>query len=244
MRFALILAFTFVAGASAEPRNPYLPRAVELLHDFKEAEALKVLTKASRWPQNSPGELAQVHLLTGLAHAALAHEASAIESFKLARMLAPELTLPPGQSPRIASWWALSGGRDVPTVAAPPDAPPQPVELSPARAEPALLDAVAVAPEAPAPTPAPTVMPEVRRTHSDWWVAGAGVAVGAGLAAAALTEGLSAQRHHQASVQADELGQAQSEYQIATASAQRANWLYAAGGALVAASVVVFAVGF
>lgn len=74
--------------------------------DLEEAAALETLAKAKQWPHNKPVDLAIIHLYEGLAHAGLSQDAEAFESFKKARSLDPELTLPSGTSPRLAEWWA------------------------------------------------------------------------------------------------------------------------------------------
>lgn len=105
---APILVCALLVLGAASPRvaaNPLLPRARQLLRSFQEEAALRVLERARRWPQNSPRELAEAYLLTGLAQAALAREREAVEAFRQARLLAPDLSLPKGAAPRVEDWW-------------------------------------------------------------------------------------------------------------------------------------------
>jgi hypothetical protein len=221
-----VLALEFVAGTSESPRNPHLAPARALLKEFKEEEALKVLVKAQRWPMNTPQDLAQTHLLMGLAWAALAREDKAIESFKLARMLEPGLVLPDEQPPRVKEWWARAVA-DAPTTTPEPSAePPVVVEPAPQQPQPATL----IVPSRPVP---------VTR-----WLGGAGVGVGLALIVAAITQGVSASAHFSSSQRLVGLGESQAEYAAALAASQRANWLYVLGGVALVAGGLTFGMSF
>lgn len=228
MGYALTCAVLVWLGQAPEGSgNPYLAQARVLLREFKEEEALKVLAKAQRWPQNTPQTLADAHLLTGLAWAALAKDDKALESFKLARLLDPAVAFPQEQAPRVRELWTRAGAdsaaADIPLAT---EAPP--VELS------------------PPPPSTPQVMmvrlePSIPPTR---WV-GTGL-VGAGLVALAVgvIEGVVANTHLAASKATADLSGAQAQYAQATAAAQRANWLYLAGGVLAAGGVVTVVVSF
>ncbi|MBL8949543.1 MAG: hypothetical protein JNK82_02115 [Myxococcaceae bacterium] len=141
MSLPVALAF---ALAAAPTGNPLLDEAVRQYDALDEVAALSTLARAKAWPQNTPHQLALVHLYTGLAHAGLAHEAEALASFESALVLEPELELPPGLSPRVRAWWARAGGalREPPSALRPADAPrvdaPPPLE-APQRVEPAAV---------------------------------------------------------------------------------------------------------
>jgi len=144
--------------------NPFLERGIGQVERLDEDNAVKTLEQARAWPRNTPEQLAQVQLWLGLAYAGLNQSSRAKESFRAALVLNPHLSLPPGRSPRIQSWWQESGGTISPTEMAQEAPPPRPAPA------PAVVTA---------PPPAPA--PELPRPSLSWkrWTGGS--LAGAGL---------------------------------------------------------------
>ncbi|MBK7861318.1 MAG: hypothetical protein IPJ65_22440 [Archangiaceae bacterium] len=130
------LAALLALALAAASENPDLAKGKAALRGLEPTLALRLLEQARTWPRNGPGDLAEIELYTGLAHAALAEEEQAVASFRRARTLEPSLELPPGSSPRIARWWEQA-------------APPEGSRVAPPAAP------VKVAPAMPAPVEAP-----------------------------------------------------------------------------------------
>jgi hypothetical protein len=105
---ALALALATAGQAGAAASNPWIDQARGELLDLEEEAALRSLARARAQVDNSPEELALVHLYEGLAHAGLANQAAALASFEAACLLAPALALPDWAGPQVRNWWAAA----------------------------------------------------------------------------------------------------------------------------------------
>ncbi len=237
----LTLQLALAQAPTTPPRNPQLAKAIELLKAFREKEALTVLEQARTWRDNTPADLAQVHLYFGLTFAELAQREKSVASFKKALLLDPAVMLPPDASPTVREWWASAGGpapsepgsgkpvvgpQDVPPSTVSPDAPP----LSPPGVAPPL-------------TPEATSSAAALRSGEDpsHWPRWAGVGfVGAGGAAAIAGGVLGAQANgsKHASDVAPTVGETLRLQKQAVGQATSATGLLiAAGGAAVVGAV-------
>ncbi len=213
-----------VSLAAAPTGNPLLDKALGQLDALDEVAALATLTQAKAWPSNTPHQLALVHLYTGLAHAGLAHEAEALEGFKSALVLEPELSLPASVSPRVRAWWLRAGGKapEPPAAKKPADAPrlDAPPSLEPAAApRPAVLEQR---------EPEPGV--GVRRPLG---VALAVAGVGA-LVAAVVLSVQAVELGNRANAEGRTIGDAQALHAAAEQRAQLSTGLYIGGGVALA----------
>jgi|CXWL01.1.fsa_nt_gi hypothetical protein len=198
--------------------NPHLTKAIEQVRALDEQAALVTLALAKNWPENTPGELAQVHLWYGLAYVGLAREADARDAFRAAILLNDALELPAGTSPVVHGWWKTLGGR---------------------QAKPALVPTKEV--RSPALVTAPTIVEPAPVRIRPWIgvaisVAAAttlGVGVYFGVQARALRTTAENTPHATTAVALN---------QEAVATAQRSNWLFATGaaGALGGAALIAF----
>jgi len=220
-RLPVLLLLALALPAAAQ-NNPSLAQALAQLRGLDEAAALQSLEQARRWPRNTAHDLALIHLYEGLAHAGMAHEELAEQSFRTALLLEPELTLPAGSSPRVTVWFEQAGGRrPVPLPPALPAVPPPPVARL---AEPEPREA---------PSPAVRKAPRVR------WGAWSLVGGGALAAGAGALVGRSA-RQQSSEARADaELSSSLAHQTSAENRALGANLLYAGGAALALAGGVL-----
>ena len=216
--WCLIVALSTSATARAE-QNPFLPEAIQRIRDFDERTALQLLDQARRWPHNTPADLAQVHLYTGLAHAGLAHEREAVDAFRAALVLDASLRLPDDVSPRVKEWWLRAGGVvDVPA----------PVELLPPEKTGIAL-----------PVEEPRAAPSRRLTWTGALLAGAGaIVVGGGI----YFSGQAVQLDGQAR-QDPTTAFASPVYRQAVRDAQTGNILYGVGGPLLIAGSALLIYG-
>jgi hypothetical protein len=218
---ALALAANLVL-AQVGAQNPYLGTAVRQIRDFDENGALRTLEQARGWSGNTPQILAQVSLLTALAHAGLSHETQAIDAFRSALLLDPSIKLPPRMSPRIREWWVKAGGvLTSPEEPAPGDEralTPEPVLVPP---EPAPRSEIVQ----PPPTPPPPI-------HWSRWVGGGTAALGLITLGAAVAVGSRVPGLDQQASAALGMDQAGPLHAQAVHSAQAANILYSVGGGL------------
>lgn len=201
--------------ALALQANPHLPKAIEQVRALDETAALATLELAKRWPENTPSELAQVHLWFGLAYVGLAREAEARESFREALALDEALELPSGTSPVVVGWWKALGGRT---------AKPKLVPDEVVGGQPLLVKPVE-------PLPPPRWKPWTAVAISAAAITTLGVGVYFGVQSRQLRA--SAENTEPAGV-ADALNQE------AIVSAQRANWCFGFGGAGALAGAALF----
>lgn len=208
-----------LAAASAQG-NPHLAVAAEQLDRLAATDALATLELAKRWPRNSTGELARVHLLRGLAHSLLSQEEAAVEAFKNALLLDPRLPPPSRWGPRVLEWWQRAARASSATAAAVATPPPA------ALAADAAVQAV---------TPPPRGLPLTRKLAIPFGVAAVGVAgLGGWSGALASNTARSAQAE-------PAIGQALNLQRQAEAQAQRANVAYIIASALaVSGGVLLF----
>lgn len=103
-RWTFLVLFGCLAGAaSAGNGNVYLAQAKVFYQGLEFEKCLARLDQASRMPDNSQAELAEVELYNGLCRFNLGKRDDAETNFKLALQLNPDVSLPPGTSPRIAA---------------------------------------------------------------------------------------------------------------------------------------------
>ncbi len=88
-------------GARAQSANPLVDKALELLEELEFDKALTILEKAIEDGGNNPSTIAEVYRLTGEIRATLGKRKAAIESFKFALVIDPQITLEKGSSPKI-----------------------------------------------------------------------------------------------------------------------------------------------
>lgn len=216
-----ILALAVVAQAQApggalESRNPYLVEAVQALRALEDDVAAQKLDQARRWPDNSPRDLALIHMYEGLVHAGRADEARARAFFKDALLLDPAVRLPSDASPRVRAWWTDLGGQ-VQSSVLPESTPPSD------GAPPGYAPSVTVLREGSR----ETARTGLRVAGGVTLAAGIGASIGAGVMAGQASSLVSR------SSAEPQVGAAVALHQQAQATYQRANWL-AAGGAVLA----------
>ncbi len=226
----VLAAFISLLATAPPGSNPHLAQAKQLLESYQEDQALKVLEQAIRWAHNSPHDLAEAHLLTGLAWAAKANEQNAIESFRQARILEPALKLAGDHSPRVRLWFDRAAAADALTPRELPTSTTTPVLERP-------IDAPSLAQEVKVPSGS-------GRTAILRWGGTAGAVLGAASLVAGVTQGLQAAAHQKRSLQQTEVTLAYSEHQQAVTSATRANILYAIGGGLAIAATAAIVLSF
>jgi hypothetical protein len=229
---SLPLGLALLVSLTAAPRqNPHLPRAVEQLQAFDAEGAQKTLELAKRWPYNTERELAEVNLYLGWAYAEMGKEDGTLESFRLARLLDPEVKLPADASPKLFELWVASGGTVARATTPPADAPME--DLAP----PTAPSSVALPPVAPVGgLSADPATPRPRR-----WVLPSVVADGAMvLLTTALVVGTRSMNNLSRSGTEPNVVSAQALHSRAKSEATTANVLFGCAGALGAASVVFF----
>lgn len=225
----LPLGLALLVSLSAAPaRNPHLPLAVEQLHAFDAEGARKTLELAKRWPYNTERELAEVNLYLGWAYAEMGKESETLESFRLARLLHPEVALPADASPKLVELWVASGGALARTSPPPSITPPE--GLAPPA--PSRAGAIPV-------TPVEGVSASSAERAGRQWILPAVVAAGAVIAlSTALVVGRTSMNTLARSNAEPGVSAAQALHGHAKAKATTANVLFGVAGALGAASVV------
>lgn len=120
-RWTLVFAIGWVATAAAQDKNVYLAQAKVYYQGLEFEKCLARLDQASRLPDNSRDTLAEVELYNGLCSFNLGKRDDAVENFKLALQFNPDVSLPPGTSPRIVDTFeplAAKARADRPTATA------------------------------------------------------------------------------------------------------------------------------
>jgi len=90
--------------------NPYLKEAARQLRALDERAALSTLARAESWAKDKPEALATVNVYKGMAFAGLNQKKEAIDAFRTALLLDPQVRLLPDASPVVRGWWAEGGG--------------------------------------------------------------------------------------------------------------------------------------
>jgi hypothetical protein len=230
---ALVLVMLAAGG------NPFLSQA-KLLHQGLDFEkCIKRLEQASRW-DNSPAQLAEIELYSGLCTFGLGDSRSASEHFELALKLQPDLTLPPLVGPKVTSLFNRARAKitkEAVQVAAEPakaEPPPKATNPEPVEAKPA-----------PAPAPAAAIVeappPEPKRRHIALPLILGGVSlVSAGLATyfGVTAKSLETSTHDSTAFESDSIAWAHQ----ASTNALLANVFWAAAGAVLVAAIITFIV--
>lgn len=236
MPAALLLA-TLCAESSvpvATPEvNPYLAQARALYERLEPQACLSQLDRASRW-KNTPAECVDIELLAGLCSFFSGNEQAAADRFELALRRSLDAKLPPNTSPKIGELFErirqqLTNHALEQRTPAPP--PPAPVQALPPSVPRPASDAGEGTPAAPG---------AGRRSY--WGPAALGGAAVLATAAGIILGVRAKQLQDKANSPSTPNDEANRVAANAIASAQAANWVFAAaaGSAAVGVGWVVF----
>lgn len=264
---SLIVALALTAGEGPVKPNPHLDVAAEQIRGFKELEALQTLEQSKRWPWNSPRDLALTNLYIGWAHAELGRETEALEAFRMARLLDPNVPFPRDVSPRLEALWVKSRGvlaqadqapaapgpevRDPGDVTSGSDAPGDaPTGASAAHSKSGDPVSAPAAEGTPSPSPLTDVAPVAAQSAEDarprWprWMATGAIAVGVAAAIGGVFAGGSSRSHLDRSFDEPRVDRAEALHRRAAEDARLANVLFGAGAAVGAGGAVTLLLTF
>jgi tetratricopeptide (TPR) repeat protein len=213
-----ILAGFWLAPGAARAENPYLEQAVQSYENFEYEEALRILQQAVEVPGATKEELAKVHLYMGLVRFTLGDPAQAEKEFKKAIGLNYQIKPPPDTSPKIVSEF-----QRIKKTIPPPEAKKPPNGIKPPG------DGGGIVIVKPLPTPP-------RKRVWTWVVlgVGAGALVGGGVFGYLAS---SAKADFDKEPYADKANDLKNS---AESQALLANILFGAGGAAMAAALILF----
>jgi hypothetical protein len=246
MPAALLLAT--LCGESSVPVatpevNPYLAQARALYERLEPQACLSQLDRASRW-KSTPAECVDIELLAGLCSFFSGNEQAAADRFELALRRSLDAKLPPNTSPKIGELFERIRqqlAHHVTEQRPPAPPPPAPVQAQPPSALRALPPSVVrPASEAGESMPAPAAPGAGRRSY--WGPAALGGAAVLATAAGIILGVRAKQLQDKANDLNTPNDEAKRVGASAIASAQAANWVFAAaaGSAAVGVGWVVF----
>lgn len=151
----LVMWIAAAAPTAGEPSDPQVRKAKAQLESLDPQGALRTLEAARVRLQDAPRSLAEVYLYIGLAHASLADQEKAIASFRAAKLLWPDVALPPDVSPKVQDWWAAAS----PRAAEQKPRQPEQVDAGVVEPPPAAEPSTAAANPSPPPSQTPRANP-------------------------------------------------------------------------------------
>jgi tetratricopeptide (TPR) repeat protein len=101
--YPVLLLVLLAAPRAARAENTYIKQAIGSYENFEYEEALRILSQAVEVPNSTKEELAQIHLYMGLVRFTLGDPAQAEKDFKQAVELNYNIKPPPDTSPKIVS---------------------------------------------------------------------------------------------------------------------------------------------